>query len=156
ILSLPEGARLLVLAPVIRGQKGEYKDLFADMLKRGFLRARVDGKVFRLTDNPKLDRNIKHHIEIVIDRVQLGGDAKVVRTRLSEAIESALQLGEGSLIAAIEVGGPPAGGSRQKASLAEPPGGETPAGSPDVADPGYEDLLLSSHYACTHCNLSFE
>ena len=54
----------------MRGQKGEYKDLFADMLKRGFVRARVDGQVVRLTDDLKLDRRIKHNIEIVIDRLK--------------------------------------------------------------------------------------
>src|SRR5271163_4500218 len=56
ILALPEGTRFLVLAPVIRGQKGEYKDLFEDMLRRGFVRARVDGKVVRLSDDLKLER----------------------------------------------------------------------------------------------------
>src|ERR1041385_5926649 len=66
ILALPEGTRFLVLAPVIRGQKGEYKDLFADMLKRGFLRARVDGQLVRLSDDLKLDRKIKHNIEIIV------------------------------------------------------------------------------------------
>src|SRR5215218_9826936 len=71
VLALPEGAKFLILAPVIRGQKGEYKDLFQDMLRRGFLRARVDGHVVRLNDDLKLDRKIKHHIEIVIDRLQL-------------------------------------------------------------------------------------
>src|SRR5947207_432236 len=65
ILALPEGTRFLVLAPVIRGQKGEYMDLFEDMLKRGFVRARADGQVVRLTDDLKLDRRIKHNIEIV-------------------------------------------------------------------------------------------
>src|SRR5437868_3509452 len=59
ILALPERTRFLVLAPVIRGQKGEYKDLFADMLKRGFIRARVDGQVVRLADDLRLDRKIK-------------------------------------------------------------------------------------------------
>src|SRR5688572_15233279 len=62
ILALPPGTRYLVLAPVVRGQKGEYKDLFEDMLRRGFVRARVNGKVYRLTDDIKLDRRIKHHI----------------------------------------------------------------------------------------------
>src|SRR3974390_2391150 len=70
ILALPEGTRFLVLAPVVRGQKGEYKDLFEDMLQRGFIRARVDGQVVRLTEDLKLDRRIKHHIEIVIDRLK--------------------------------------------------------------------------------------
>src|SRR6184192_2601638 len=99
ILALPEGTRFLILAPVIRGQKGEYKDLFADMLRRGFVRARADGQVVRLTDDLKLKRHIKHHIEIVIDRLKV--DAKV-RSRLAEAVEQALTLGEGSLIVAVE------------------------------------------------------
>src|SRR5256886_9679785 len=99
ILALPEGTRFLVLAPVIRGQKGEYKDLFEDMLKRGFVRARVDGQVVRLTEDLKLDRRIKHHIEIVIDRLKV--EAKG-RPRLAEAVEQALALGEGNLIIAVE------------------------------------------------------
>src|SRR6184192_4073487 len=99
IMALPEGSRFLVLAPVVRGQKGEYKDLFEDMLRRGFVRARVDGQVVRLTDDLKLDRRIKHDIEIVIDRLK--NDAKV-RPRLAEAVEQALGLAEGSLIVAVE------------------------------------------------------
>ena len=58
VLALPEGSRCLILAPVVRGQKGEYKDLFADMLKRGFVRARVDGQVVHLTEDLKLDRQM--------------------------------------------------------------------------------------------------
>src|SRR5947208_9345859 len=99
ILALPDGTRFLVLAPVIRGQKGEYKDLFEEMLKRGFVRARVDGQVVRLTDDLKLDRRIKHDIEIVIDRLK---NEPRVRHRLAEAVEQALSLGEGSLIVAVE------------------------------------------------------
>src|SRR5216110_2412577 len=119
ILALPEGTRFLLLAPVIRGQKGEYKDLFEDMLKRGFVRARVDGQVVRLTDDLKLDRRIKHHIEIVIDRLK--ADPRQ-RPRLAEAVEQALALGEGNLIVSVE---------RSE---------ETPA----TEAPG--DLLLSAHY----------
>src|SRR5256714_4839632 len=95
VLALPEGTRFLVLAPVVRGQKGEYKDLFADMLRRGFVRARADGQVVRLTDDLKLDRKIKHNIEIVIDRLK---NEPQVRTPLAEAIEQALNLAQGSLI----------------------------------------------------------
>src|SRR5271154_4530656 len=62
ILELPEGTRFLILAPLVRGQKGEFKDFFADMLKRVFVRARVDGQIVRLTDNLGLDRRIKHDI----------------------------------------------------------------------------------------------
>src|SRR5947208_2949286 len=99
IMALPGGTRFLVLAPVIRGQKGEYKDLFEDMLKRGFVRARVDGKVVRLTDDLKLQRQIKHNIEIVIDRLKVEAKA---RPRLAEAVEQALTLGEGNLVVAVE------------------------------------------------------
>src|SRR3974390_3020802 len=99
VLALPEGTRFLVLGPVVRGQKGEYKDLFEDMLQRGFIRARVDGQVVRLSDDLKLDKRIKHHIEIVIDRLK--NDAKV-RPRLAEAVEQALGLGEESMIVAVE------------------------------------------------------
>src|SRR5207248_7922030 len=113
ILALSEGTRFLVLAPVVRGQKGEYRDLFADMLRRGFVRARVDGQVVRLTDDLKLDRRIKHDIEIVIDRLK--NDAKV-RPRLAEAVEQALGLSEGSLIIAVE---------REASGGREPPGAST-------------------------------
>src|SRR5262245_9011736 len=84
ILAVPEATRFLVLAPVVRGQKGEYRDLFQDMLKRGYLRARVDGQIVRLTDDLKLDRRIKHDIAIVIDRLKIDGK---VRPRLAEAVE---------------------------------------------------------------------
>src|SRR5437016_3071200 len=104
ILALPEGTRFLVLAPVIRGQKGEYKDLFEDMLRRGFVRARVDGQVVRLTDDLRLDRRIKHDIAIVIDRLK---NEPRIRPRLAEAVDQALALGEGSLIIAVEAEGSP-------------------------------------------------
>src|SRR5215210_6156945 len=99
ILAQPPGTRFLVLAPVVRGQKGEYKDLFADMLKRGYVRARVDGQVVRLTDDLKLDRRIKHDIAVVTDRLK---NEPKVRTRLAEAVEQALVLGEGSVVVAVE------------------------------------------------------
>src|SRR5206468_11062248 len=95
ILALPEGTRFLVLAPVVRGQKGEYKDLFEEMLRRGYVRARVDGQFVQLTDKLRLDRQIKHNIEIVIDRVKADGKS---RTRLAEAVEQALDLGDGNLL----------------------------------------------------------
>src|SRR6202453_2585954 len=99
ILALPEGTRFLVLAPVIRGQKGEYKDLFEDLLRRGFVRARVDGQVVRLTDDLKLDRRMKHNIEVVIDRLKVEAKA---RPRLAEAVEQTLTLSGGSVIIAVE------------------------------------------------------
>ncbi|HWG47268.1 MAG TPA: excinuclease ABC subunit UvrA [Gemmataceae bacterium] len=133
ILALPEGTRFLVLAPVVRGQKGEYKDLFADMLKRGFVRARVDGQMVRLSDNLKLDRRIKHNIEIIIDRLK---NDVGVRSRLAEAVEQALALAEGALIVSVEA---EASGGRQL-----------------PVDAVQEDILFSAHYACTHCDRSYE
>src|SRR5919205_789305 len=89
ILALPEGTRFLILATVVRGQKGEFKDFFADMVKRGYVRARVDGQVVRMTDDLKLDKKIKHDIEIVVDRLR---NEPKVRPRLAEAVEQALAL----------------------------------------------------------------
>src|SRR5437867_355418 len=154
ILALPEGTRFLVLAPVIRGQKGEYKDLFEDMLKRGFIRARVDGKVVRLTDDLKLQRHIKHNIEIVIDRLKV---ERKVRPRLAESVEQALALGEGSIVIAVEgpptPGPPPGGGGGGKDTPPSPLVGEGGRGGEGA---GSDDLLLSAHYACTYCEKSYE
>jgi excinuclease ABC subunit A len=146
VLALAAGTRFLILAPVVRGQKGEYKDLFEDMLKRGFVRARVDGQVVRLTDDLKLDRRIKHFIEIVIDRLKNDGK---VRPRLAEAVDQALVLGEGSLIISPEEVGEPVSGGRQ------PPDAGSDQGADAPRSPG-ADLLLSAHYACTHCEKSYE
>jgi excinuclease ABC subunit A len=123
---------------VVRGQKGEYKDLFEDMLKRGFIRARVDRQVVRLTDDLKLDRRIKHHIEIVIDRLK---NEPKARPRLAEAVEQALTLGEGNLIVAVEKDEP----QRRRGTEESTERKEE-----------FEDIVLSAHYACTHCNKSYE
>jgi len=153
IMALPEGAQFLILAPVVRGQKGEYKDLFEDLLKRGFVRARVDGQVVRLTDDLKLDRRIKHHIAVVIDRLK--NDSRV-RPRLAEAVDQALQLGEGNLIVTVEQG------SEDRTKGARPvASGETEEGSslaprPLPLAPAGADIILSAHYACTHCGKSYE
>jgi excinuclease ABC subunit A len=147
ILSLPEGTRLTILAPVVRGQKGEFRELFAEMLKRGYVRARVDGQLVRLTDDLKLDRRIKHHIEIVIDRLKCEPRQ---RSRLAEAIEAALKLGEETLIVEVESAAQPAA-----ESVAQPPAA-LGTESAKTATPTTRDLLFSSRYACTACNLSYE
>jgi excinuclease ABC subunit A len=99
VLQLPESTRFAVLAPLVRGQKGEYRDLFADLLKQGFTRARVDGQVVSLSDNLQLDRQMRHDIEVVIDRLMAKAG---LRSRLAEAVELALKLGHGSLIVTAE------------------------------------------------------
>ena len=98
-MEIPEGTAFTVLAPVIRGQKGEYKDLFAELGRAGFVRARVDGKVVNLSDSLALDRQIKHNIEVVVDRLKAGPAS---RARLAEAVESALKRGDGTVIIAAE------------------------------------------------------
>ncbi len=147
ILALPEGTKVLVLAPVVRGQKGEYKDLFQDMLKRGYLRARVDDQVVKLTDDLKLDRRIKHDIAIVVDRLKIDGK---VRSRLAEAVEQALNLADGNIIVAIE---PKDEGGRMKD---EPDRADSTASSFILHPSSFNDIILSAHYACTHCNKSYE
>jgi len=72
ILELPNGTRFAVLAPLIRGHKGEYRDLFVDLLKQGFTRARVDGETVSLSDDLGLDRQMRHNIEVVVDRLEAG------------------------------------------------------------------------------------
>jgi excinuclease ABC subunit A len=99
ILELPSGTAFSVLAPVVRGQKGEYKDLFAELARAGFVRARVNGQVHNLSDDLALDRQIKHNIEVVIDRLKASPS---IRTRLAEAVEQALKLGEGTVVVAVE------------------------------------------------------
>src|SRR5438045_3113241 len=99
IEQLPAGTKFSVLAPLIRQQKGEYKDLFEDLLKQGFVRARVDGQIVQLTDDLSLDRQMRHDIEVVVDRLVMKGD---VRPRLAEAVELALRLGKGNLVVAAE------------------------------------------------------
>ena len=137
IMQLPEGSKVHILGPVVRGQKGEYRDLFEDMIRQGYARARVDGEIVALSDAPALQRNIKHDIEIVTDRLTISPS---VGPRLAEAVESALKLGEGTLIVAVaeaDAGGRPKRKTRRRAGR-----------------PG--DILLSADYACPTCGISFQ
>ncbi len=92
VLELEEGSKFQVLAPVIRERKGEYVDLFADLQTKGFSRARVDGVVHLLTEVPKLKKQEKHTIEVVVDRLSVKESSK---RRLTDSVETALQLGNG-------------------------------------------------------------
>jgi excinuclease ABC subunit A len=99
VLELPAGAAITIMAPVVRGQKGEHRDLFDELIRAGFVRARIDGQVLPLSDKLALDRQIKHDIEVVIDRLKV---AAASRTRLAEAVEAGLARGEGTVIVAVE------------------------------------------------------
>ncbi|MCA9215278.1 MAG: excinuclease ABC subunit UvrA, partial [Planctomycetales bacterium] len=147
ILTLPENTKFAVLAPLVRGKKGEYRDLFEDLLKQGFARARVDGEVVSLNDDIQLDRQMRHHIEVVVDRLQLKPN---IRPRLAESVELAVKLGDGNLVVALE----------DDSATSEGSGADTPAPkrkgrkSKKAANPN--DIVLSVDYACTHCGISFD
>ncbi len=92
VLAMPAGTRLMVLAPIVRGRKGEYKKDLQAMMRKGFVRARIDGKVVELSDDIDLDKKRKHSIEVVVDRLVLKEE---IKTRLTDSMETALQLAEG-------------------------------------------------------------
>jgi len=92
VLALPEGSRIQVLGPVVRGRKGEYRQLFEDLRRQGFVRVRVDGSVYEVSEEIPLDKNRKHWVEVVVDRIVTRPD---VKTRLADSVETALKLGQG-------------------------------------------------------------
>ncbi len=97
VLALPERTRLYLLAPVVRGRKGEYRKEIADYMKRGFQRLKIDGQFYEIAETPALDKKLKHDIEVVVDRIAVRPD---LAARLSESFETALELADG--IALVE------------------------------------------------------
>src|SRR3954467_2599337 len=85
VLALPEGTKLYILAPVIRGRKGEYRKEIADWMKRGFQRVKIDGNYYEISDTPALDKKFKHDIDVVVDRVVVRAD---IGQRLAESFEA--------------------------------------------------------------------
>jgi excinuclease ABC subunit A len=96
VMAMKEGTRLYLLAPIVRGRKGEYRKEFADLQKRGFTRVKVDGKMFEIDAVPALDKKLKHDIEVVVDRVVV---REGLAQRLADSLETALALTEGIAIA---------------------------------------------------------
>jgi excinuclease ABC subunit A len=96
VLTLPDDTRLMVLAPLVVGRKGEQADLFEELRAQGFVRIRVDGEVCELDELPKLNRNVKHTVEVVVDRLRMRADAK---QRLAESFETALRHADGRALA---------------------------------------------------------
>jgi excinuclease ABC subunit A len=95
ILALPEGTRLYLLAPIVRGRKGEYRKELADLQRKGFQRVKVDGRLYELAETPALDKKLKHDIDVVVDRVAVRPD---LGNRLPDSIATALDLAEGLLV----------------------------------------------------------
>ncbi|MFP4246081.1 MAG: excinuclease ABC subunit UvrA [Halochromatium sp.] len=125
ILALPEGERLMLLAPVVVERKGDQQSLFAELNAQGFVRARVDGELCELDSPPPLDAKRKHSIEVVVDRFRVRADLQL---RLAESIETALALSKGLLRVAWM--------------------------DPDAAGQARPPLTFSANYACPHCGWS--
>lgn len=130
ILALGEGTRLHILAPLVRGRKGEYRKLIDDMQKKGFMRLRVNGQMQTIEEArmERLDRYEKHDIEVVVDRVVVKSDAA---SRLADSVQTALNLGEGIMMVEIV--------PRDESTFE-----------------GDKVLTFSEAFACPDCNLSFE
>lgn len=101
IMALPEGSRIQILAPVVRGRKGEHKKEFENAKRSGFVRVRADGILYDLSEEIKLEKNKKHNIEIVIDRLILKSD---IRSRLSDSLESAMSVSGGLVLIDVQNG----------------------------------------------------
>ena len=99
ISAMEDGTRLYLLAPVVRGRKGEYRKELADFMQKGFSRVRIDGEFFDLDDTPTLDKKKKHDIEIVVDRIVVRHDSEELATRLADSFETALSLADGLVFA---------------------------------------------------------
>jgi len=121
ILNMPKETRIQIMAPVIRGRKGEYREVFNQFRKEGYVRVRVDGKMLALDSDINLDKNKKHDLDLVVDRLVVGDD---IRQRLTDSIELSLKQAGGLVV------------------INDPDSGA--------------DTLYSEHFACVHCNISYE
>jgi excinuclease ABC subunit A len=133
LLSYPSGTRIMIMSPVIRGRKGEYAKVFEDFRKAGYARVRVDGEMYDLEEDLTLDKNRKHSIEVVIDRIIVRED---IRSRLNDSAETTLKLSDGLLTALVQI-----------------PEGENEYGESTYRD---TELLFSQKYSCPDCGISFE
>jgi excinuclease ABC subunit A len=148
IMAMAEKTRLLLLAPIIRGRKGEYRKELKQLQADGFVRVRIDGTLFELAEVPALDKNKKHTIEVVVDRLVLKDG---IETRLADSLETALRLAEG--IVRVEV--VPAVGA-QHAAPDHAAGSEAAAKTKRRAKPEAEteSWLFSEQHACVDCGIS--
>ena len=133
VQKLPEGSRIMILAPLVRDRKGEYQSVFEDLRKQGYARVRVDGEIHELSDEIQLDKFKKHSIEVVVDRLVVGRSPSTEgrspstegrsdnQSRIADSVETALKIGAGVVLISIVDG---------------------------------EELLFSEHFACVHCGIS--
>lgn len=130
----PEGCRLIIMAPVIRGRKGEFAKLFDDFAKAGYVRVRVDGKIHELDEEISLEKNVRHTIDVVLDRLIMRPD---LGRRLTDSVEAALELANGLVL--VQVQRPP---------VIDPKTGEEQVHQ--------EEVVFSQNFACPSCNISLE
>ncbi|MDD4980869.1 MAG: excinuclease ABC subunit UvrA [Candidatus Omnitrophica bacterium] len=136
VMASSQGSDIQILAPLVRGRKGEYKDIFAQIQKAGFVRARVDGEIYDLPQKIKLKKYNIHNIEVVVDRLIIKPE---VKNRLTDSIETALKVGKGIAIVS-QLASPPVG--RLNRQTGEPTNRQT-------------DIVFSEQYACTKCGISY-
>jgi excinuclease ABC subunit A len=152
ILQMGEGKRIQILAPVIRGKKGEHQKVLEDARKLGFVRARIDGVPVNIDDESalvKLDKQKKHTIEIVVDRIVLG---KEIRSRLAEAVEAALEAADGILLVLVNEEG--RGKAEDDGLQNTPDGGASDAAPASPAGKNITEHFFSQKNACPDCGIS--
>jgi excinuclease ABC subunit A len=167
VLTLPEGMRLYLLAPIVRGRKGEYRKELAELQKKGFQRVKINGQFYEIADAPKLDKKYKHDIDVVVDRLVVRKD---VGTRLADSIETALELADGIAIAEF-ADRPLTGGGRSAKGKATPTaqaaGASADAGGAAAGaerDEGvlrnknetHERIVFSARFACPVSGFSID
>ena len=146
VLTLPEGTRFQVLAPVVRGRKGEYESLFEELAGQGYARARVDDVVYELSDVPKLARYEAHTIEVVVDRLVLRPG---IERRLTDSLETALKLADG--VAEVQIV------PRERTTSSNGAGATDEIGEGEAGEAGEPEILtFSQHLACPVCGTSYD
>jgi excinuclease ABC subunit A len=141
VLAIPEGTRLYLLAPVVRGRKGEYKKELAEYLKKGFQRVKIDGVFYELAEAPSLDKKFPHDVDVVVDRIVVRPD---IGQRLAESFETALKLADG--LAVIEYADGPSPQAGESDARGGSGGGKKVAKIHDKSGP--ERILFSEKFAC--------
>ena len=136
ILTLPENTRIQILAPIVRGRKGEYKKELENFRKEGFVRVRVDGEIYDLSDEINIDKNKKHEIELVVDRIVIRED---IRSRLTESVETALKNANNMVVISVV--------PKEDMDLSSFGGIKR--------ENGTTEILFSCNYACPDCGFSF-
>ena len=149
---LPEGTRAMILAPMVRGRKGSHQDVFVAIHKAGFVRARVNGKIYDIEDVPELSSKKAHHIEAVIDRIVI---REGIESRLRESIDLAVVHGEDMVIVCHQA--PSEKKPAKKKAAAKSSAGEKSNGSKSNSNGSpWQDILYSTQYACAKCDISYE